>query len=72
MWWGHPITSSLPSIDYFISLDDEVSEAAMEHYSEQLVRMEYINVVPLQTVGRPPHQLYYRWMDPCTTILIDP
>ena len=52
VWWGHPITSSLTSIDYFISIDDEVPEAALEHYSEQLVRMESINVVPLQTVGR--------------------
>lgn len=52
VWWGHPVTSSLTSIDYFISIDDEVPEAALEHYSEQLVRMESINVVPLQTVGR--------------------
>jgi len=51
VWCGHPITSSLDSIDYFISIDDEVPEAALEHYSEQLVRMDHINVVPLQTVG---------------------
>lgn len=34
-------------MDYFISLDDEVPIAAHSHYSEQLVRMQHINTVPL-------------------------
>ena len=50
-WWGHPITSGIPTIDYFFSLDDELSEAH-DHYSEQLVRMQYINSVPLRKVIR--------------------
>eukprot|EP01032_Pedospumella_encystans_P014902 gene14902-17096_t len=47
-WWGHPITPSLPSIDYFITLVDEIPTADA-HYSEQIVRMENINVVPLSS-----------------------
>jgi hypothetical protein len=45
-WWGHPITTGLPSIDYFLSLEDEVDDA-QSHYSEQLVRFTHINTVPL-------------------------
>lgn len=48
LWWGHPITAGMVdsdqlSIDYFLSLDVEVPLAGSEHYSEQLVRMEYMN-----------------------------
>lgn len=49
MWWGHPITSGLSSIDYFFSLDVEVPNAAWEQYSEQLVRFEFINTIPCIT-----------------------
>jgi hypothetical protein len=46
VWWGHPITTGLSSIDYFLSLEDEVDDA-QSHYSEQLVRFTHINTVPL-------------------------
>lgn len=36
-WWGHPDTSGIPTVDYFITANAEESEASME-YSEQLVR----------------------------------
>ena len=47
VWWGHPITtgayeSDHLSIDYFLSLDVEVKDAAI-FYQEQLVRIEHIN-----------------------------
>ncbi len=50
-WWGHPITTGISdTIDYFISLDTEVTSAGDSHYSEQLVRMRGVNTVPLSKV----------------------
>jgi len=37
---GHPVTSGIRSIDYFISSDLFEAEDAQEHYSEQLVRLD--------------------------------
>lgn len=45
-WWGHPSTTGLDSIDLFITLDAEVSDA-WNHYSEQSVRMQFINTIPM-------------------------
>ena len=41
--WGHPTTSGLDSIDYFLSFDAAEPEGSEAHYSETLVRL-----------GRPP------------------
>ena len=49
-WWGHPVTTASPTMDYFISLEDELDEA-QEHYTEQLVRMKVVNAPPLRLVG---------------------
>jgi len=46
VWWGHPITTGMDSIDYYLGLDAEVEEAGLDQYSEQLVRMRYINTAP--------------------------
>ena len=37
--WGHPITSGLPTIDYFLCSDQIEPENAQEHYSEKLIRL---------------------------------
>jgi predicted O-linked N-acetylglucosamine transferase (SPINDLY family) len=37
--WAHPITSGLPTIDYFLSSDLMEPENGQEHYSETLVRL---------------------------------
>ena len=37
--WGHPVTTGLPTMDYFISSDLLEVEEAEEHYSETLVRL---------------------------------
>jgi protein O-GlcNAc transferase len=38
-FWGHPVTTGIRNIDYYLSTDsDEVINAA-EHYSEQLIRL---------------------------------
>ncbi len=37
--WGHPVTSGLDTIDYFLSADACEPEDAAGHYSERLVRL---------------------------------
>ena len=42
--WGHPVTTGLPTIDYFLSSQLMESENAQEHYSEKLIRLPNIGV----------------------------
>lgn len=42
--WGHPVTTGLPQMDYFISSEHLDTEDAQEHYSEQLVRLPQLAV----------------------------
>ncbi len=42
--WGHPVTSGLPTIDYFLSSDLMEPENAQDHYSETLIRLPNIGV----------------------------
>lgn len=44
MAWGHPVTSGLPTIDYFLSSELMEPENAQEHYSETLIRLPNIGV----------------------------
>lgn len=46
-WWGHPISSGVTTIDYFFGLDIEVS-LANEHYTEQLIRFEFMPISPVE------------------------
>ncbi len=61
--WGHPVTSGLPTIDYFLSSDLMEPENAQEHYSETLIRLPNIGVsypqlpVPTLTKNRADFQL---------------
>jgi len=42
--WGHPITSGLPTIDYFLSGELMEPENAQEHYTEKLVRLPNLGI----------------------------
>jgi predicted O-linked N-acetylglucosamine transferase (SPINDLY family) len=37
--WGHPVTTGLPTIDYYLSSDLMEPHDAEAHYSEQLIRL---------------------------------
>jgi protein O-GlcNAc transferase len=37
--WGHPVTTGLPTIDYYLSADLMETDDADDHYSEKLVRL---------------------------------
>lgn len=52
--WGHPTTSGLPTIDYFLTGEAIESPRAAAHYSERLVRLPGIGVCyPRPEVIRP-------------------
>jgi len=42
--WGHPVTSGIPTIDYFLSSELMEPENAEEYYSEKLIRLPNIGV----------------------------
>jgi predicted O-linked N-acetylglucosamine transferase (SPINDLY family) len=42
--WGHPVTTGLSTIDYFLSSELMEPENAQEHYSETLIRLPNIGV----------------------------
>ncbi|BAZ32861.1 group 1 glycosyl transferase [Cylindrospermum sp. NIES-4074] len=42
--WGHPVTTGLPTVDYFLSSELMEAENAQEHYSEKLIRLPNIGV----------------------------
>ena len=42
--WGHPVTSGLPAMDYFLSSDLMEPEDAQAHYHERLVRLPGLSI----------------------------
>ncbi|MHB8258624.1 MAG: O-linked N-acetylglucosamine transferase, SPINDLY family protein [Acidiferrobacterales bacterium] len=42
--WGHPVTTGLPNIDYFLSADAMEPVGGEAHYREKLVRLDGIGV----------------------------
>lgn len=61
--WGHPITSGLPTIDYFLSSDLFEPKNAQEHYTEELIRLPNLGIsypepfIPKPTKTRSDFQL---------------
>lgn len=47
--WGHPMTTGIPAIDYFLSCDAAEPDGADAHYSETLVRLRGLP----SSYGRP-------------------
>lgn len=42
--WGHPVTTGLPHIDYFLSGEAMESAAAEGHYTERLIRLPGLGI----------------------------
>ena len=57
--YGHPATSGLPNIDYFLSADALEPDNAQEHYREKLVRLPGLGTIP----ERPPVAGDGGWLD---------
>lgn len=58
--WGHPITSGLDTIDYYLSSDLMEPSDAAAHYSEQLVRLPGLSVVPEPIFKTLPPRVFSR------------
>jgi protein O-GlcNAc transferase len=59
--WGHPVTSGLPTMDYFLSSELMEPPDADHHYSEALVRLPNIGVCvprPLNSVSNKTRAYY--------------
>jgi protein O-GlcNAc transferase len=54
--WGHPVTSGLPSVDYFLSSDLIEPAGAEAHYTEQLVRLSTLPTYYFRT-GRTTRRM---------------
>lgn len=48
--WGHPVTTGLPTLDLFLSVDKMEPAHAEKHYSEKLVRLKSLSI----NVEQPP------------------
>jgi predicted O-linked N-acetylglucosamine transferase (SPINDLY family) len=42
--WGHPLTTGLPTVDYFLSSDLMEPDNGQDHYSETLVRIPNLSI----------------------------
>jgi predicted O-linked N-acetylglucosamine transferase (SPINDLY family) len=40
--WGHPLTTGIPTVDYFLSSVDLEPAGAVKHYTERLVRLPHL------------------------------
>ena len=60
VWWGHPITSGLPNVDYFFGLNVE-SINAQNYYTEQHIRMFEMNSAPLSPLVNEDRETYAKY-----------
>jgi protein O-GlcNAc transferase len=53
--WGHPVTTGIDTMDYFISSKDLETEEADQHYTETLVQLENLPIFYYRPeLPRPP------------------
>lgn len=70
--WGHPVTSGMPTIDYFISSDLMEPVDGHKHYTEQLIRLPNLSVwhEPPGPVKEYPENLPIAGVKPTDTLLL--
>lgn len=53
--WGWPVTSGIPNMDYFLSIDGAELPSAQSHYSEKLIRLPHLPTrYPRPQLPSPP------------------
>lgn len=64
--WGHPVTTGIPNVDYFLSSELLEPDNAEEHYTEQLVRLKGLPTCYRRPLPPPPHaRNHYGIPDDC-------
>ncbi|MFG0248674.1 MAG: tetratricopeptide repeat protein [Phycisphaeraceae bacterium JB051] len=56
-WWGHPQTTGIDTIDYYLSSKHLEPANGDAHYTEKLVRFENLAIYPEKPTPRPADQL---------------
>lgn len=51
--WGHPVTTGIPNVDYYLSTVHFEPDGADEHYSEQLIRLSRLYAYTYRPTTRP-------------------
>jgi predicted O-linked N-acetylglucosamine transferase (SPINDLY family) len=54
--WGHPVTTGLPTMDYYVSSELLDSDDAPRHYTEQLVRLKSLGLYVYRPEAPPPRK----------------
>ena len=57
--WGHPITSGIDAVDYYISSDLAEAPEAEANYTEKLVRLKHLPLYYLRPPPAPPRDRAY-------------
>lgn len=52
--WGHPDTTGIPTLDYYLSSDDQEPDDADGHYSEKLIRLPGLPTYYIAPAVFPP------------------
>ncbi|HEY2250158.1 MAG TPA: tetratricopeptide repeat protein, partial [Planctomycetaceae bacterium] len=52
--WGHPVTTGIPNVDYFLSSELLEPDNAQKHYTEQLVRLKGLPTCYRRPLPPPP------------------
>ena len=50
--WGHPLTTGISTVDYFVSSKELELPHAQEHYTEELVKLDTLNTFYLRPEAR--------------------
>jgi protein O-GlcNAc transferase len=59
--WGHPVTTGIPNVDYYISSESAEPPGAQDHYSERLVLLKRLAMYcyrPEMKEGVPPRETF--------------
>jgi len=71
--WGHPETTGLPSIDYYLSGADFEPPDAQAHYTERLVALPHLGCHYAAKALRPAAPDWGRWgIDPARGVFVCP
>lgn len=57
--WGHPVTTGIPTIDYFLSAEAYEPKGAQDHYTEQLIKLPGVGMPLPRIPAIPPDKEHF-------------